>query len=79
MFRNVLKYWNNLTSHVYHVAEELLNPFPIIDPTYSWTAPNTLVKVYFAPVPGTLPGGGTEGEGSRLMLYQGGEPAQIRL
>jgi len=82
MFRNSIKYWKFLTTPVLRVLSHVarvVSPVSISNLSLAWTTPNTLVKVYFASAPGLIPGGGTEGEGSRLRLYQGGEPAQIRL
>ena len=75
MFRNVLNIWNTLSTCTYHVLEDLLNPFPIINPSDFTQHQSSLVKVYFAPGQYHVSGTGIEGDGSKLTLYQGGELA----
>ncbi len=80
MFRKLENILDRIASHVYqcisHIATSA-SPFPEIDPRLFTQHQNTLVKVYFAPGSDTGSGGGIEGEGSKLMLNQGGELAHI--
>ena len=75
MFRNVLNIWNHISTVSYRVLEDLLNPFPIINPSDFTQHQSSLVKVYFAPGSHHVSGTGIEGDGSKLTLYQGGELA----